>query len=292
MPTTPYAPHAGTSHPAILPSHPSPPPLSPLSPHHTIISTTALLLFLHCCSYFHTAPTSALATATNPTKDPIAAHAHSPSRRALPIDPRPIDRSPRLPPTRMLPSPSSPIRTLRAAAPEPPQGAMTAAVAALASTTSATGPTLLPHSVASLVSLLSTGTGMSIRLGAQLGAAVLDTARAGTLASLELSRAAVEGVVRRGGHHVAAARPSDPEAGQLTSRGVLPPLNPLPCLPRLPPTCPTYSTTPLTPLIPLTPTYPHVPCLPCLPHLPHLPHLPTHPPSLLTEDRLTPSTRP
>lgn len=174
---------------------------------------------------------------------------------------------------------------------------MTAAVAALASTTSATGPTLLPHSVASLVSLLSTGTGMSIRLGAQLGAAVLDTARAGTLASLELSRAAVEGVVRRGGHRVAAARPSDPEAGQLTSRGVLPPLHP----PY--PTYPTYPTTSHLPHLPHCSTYPTYPppCTPMYPtltpltpltHLPHLLHLPIHPRSLLTEDRLTPSTRP
>lgn len=183
----------------------------------------------------------------------------------------------------MLSSQSSPTRTLYVAAPEPPAGAMTATVAALASTTSATGPTLLPHSVASVVSLLSTSTGMSIRLGAQLGAAVLDAARAGTLASLELSRAAVEGVVRRGGHRVAAARPCDPEADQLTSHGVLSPSYPATTYPSpLPPT-------PLTPLplyllttVPLCPS-PLAP-LPLPSPIPLLP--------VLTKDRLTRSTRP
>ncbi|KAF8250404.1 alpha/beta-hydrolase [Wilcoxina mikolae CBS 423.85] len=68
--------------------------------------------------------------------------------------------------------------------------------------TSATGPTLLPTSVASIVSLLSKSTSVSIRLGTLVGATLLDTARTGTLASLEISRAAVEGIVRRGSHGV------------------------------------------------------------------------------------------
>ncbi|KAF8540043.1 hypothetical protein BDD12DRAFT_680543, partial [Trichophaea hybrida] len=70
--------------------------------------------------------------------------------------------------------------------------------------TSATGPTLLPTSVASIISLLSKSTSVSIRLGTLVGATLLDTARTGTLASLEVSRAAVEGIVRRGSHGVVA----------------------------------------------------------------------------------------
>lgn len=80
--------------------------------------------------------------------------------------------------------------------------ALTLEASPVSTLTAATGATLLPTSVASIVSLLSKSTSVSIRLGVIVGATLLDTARTGTLASLEISRAAVEGIVRRGSHGV------------------------------------------------------------------------------------------
>ncbi|KAI5816542.1 hypothetical protein BZA77DRAFT_344139 [Pyronema omphalodes] len=83
-----------------------------------------------------------------------------------------------------------------------PQDATAAAMTA----TQTTGPTLLPTPVASIVSLISKSTSVSIRLGTIVGATLLDTARSGSLAGLEISRAAVEGIVRRGSHGVVVRR--------------------------------------------------------------------------------------
>lgn len=70
----------------------------------------------------------------------------------------------------------------------------------------ASGPTLLPGPVASLVSLVSKSTAVSIRVGSLIGGTVLDGARIGTLTGLELGRAAVEGILNRAGRDVQVRR--------------------------------------------------------------------------------------
>ncbi|QQK44346.1 Lipase, putative [Penicillium digitatum] len=67
----------------------------------------------------------------------------------------------------------------------------------------ASGSTLLPRPVASLISLITQSTSLSLRLGTFVGGAALDGARATTLTSLELSRALVEGILTRAGRDVA-----------------------------------------------------------------------------------------
>lgn len=84
----------------------------------------------------------------------------------------------------------------------------------------ASGPTLLPDPVASMVSLISKSTSISIRIGSMVGNVLLDTARASTMTSLELSRAAVEGIVRRGSQGVVARRGRDVELDGWASKGV------------------------------------------------------------------------
>lgn len=70
----------------------------------------------------------------------------------------------------------------------------------------APGPTLLPGPIASLVSLVSKSTTVSIRLGSLIGGTALDAARIGTLTGLELGRAAVEGILVRAGRDVNSRR--------------------------------------------------------------------------------------
>ncbi|KAJ5194468.1 Lipase class 3 [Penicillium cf. griseofulvum] len=65
------------------------------------------------------------------------------------------------------------------------------------------GSTLLPRPVASLISLITQSTSLSLRLGTFFGGAALDGARATTLTSLELSRALVEGILTRAGRDIA-----------------------------------------------------------------------------------------
>ncbi|KAI2707487.1 hypothetical protein CBS147354_9549 [Penicillium roqueforti] len=67
----------------------------------------------------------------------------------------------------------------------------------------ASGSTLLPRPVASLISLITQSTSLSLRLGTFFGGVALDGARATTLTSLELSRALVEGILTRAGRDVA-----------------------------------------------------------------------------------------
>lgn len=62
--------------------------------------------------------------------------------------------------------------------------------------------TLLPRPVASLVTLLTQSTSLSLRLCTYLGSFAIDSARATTLTGLELSRAVVEGVLIRAGREV------------------------------------------------------------------------------------------
>jgi hypothetical protein len=86
-----------------------------------------------------------------------------------------------------------------------------------------TGSTLLPRPVASLISLITQSTSLSLRLGTFFGGAALDGARATTLTSLELSRALVEGILTRAGRDVAIRSGDDrgrTEAESLLERSV------------------------------------------------------------------------
>ncbi|KAK2804933.1 hypothetical protein FQN50_006443 [Emmonsiellopsis sp. PD_5] len=65
------------------------------------------------------------------------------------------------------------------------------------------GRTLLPRPVASLVTLFAQSTSLSLRVGSFLGGFAIDSARATTLTSLELSRAVVESILVRAGRDVA-----------------------------------------------------------------------------------------
>lgn len=65
------------------------------------------------------------------------------------------------------------------------------------------GTTLLPRPVASLVSLLTQSTSLSLRVGTFFGGVALDGARATTLTGLELGRAVIEGILTRAGRDVA-----------------------------------------------------------------------------------------
>ncbi|KAJ5612208.1 hypothetical protein N7510_005402 [Penicillium lagena] len=66
------------------------------------------------------------------------------------------------------------------------------------------GATLLPRPVASLISLLTQSTSLSLRLGTFVGGFALDSARTTTLTGLELSRAVIENILTRAGRDVAA----------------------------------------------------------------------------------------
>ncbi|OKL61749.1 hypothetical protein UA08_02891 [Talaromyces atroroseus] len=66
-----------------------------------------------------------------------------------------------------------------------------------------TATTLLPQSIASVVSLFAHSTSLSLRIGTYLGGAALGGARVTTLTGLELSRVVVEAILTRAGHDVA-----------------------------------------------------------------------------------------
>jgi hypothetical protein len=63
--------------------------------------------------------------------------------------------------------------------------------------------TLLPQSIASVVSLFAQSTSLSLRIGTYFGGAALGGARVTTLTGLELSRAVVEAILTRAGREVA-----------------------------------------------------------------------------------------
>ncbi|KAJ5670629.1 uncharacterized protein N7477_005992 [Penicillium maclennaniae] len=65
------------------------------------------------------------------------------------------------------------------------------------------GTTLLPRPVASLVSLLTQSTSLSLRVGTFFGGVALDGARATTLTGFEVGRAVIEGILTRAGRDVA-----------------------------------------------------------------------------------------
>jgi hypothetical protein len=84
------------------------------------------------------------------------------------------------------------------------------------------GATLLPRTVASLVSFVAQSTSLSLRLGTYFGGAALGGARVTTLTGLELSRAVIEGVLTRAGREVAGhgSEYSRLEAESLLERSV------------------------------------------------------------------------
>ncbi|KAJ5772378.1 hypothetical protein N7520_002907 [Penicillium odoratum] len=81
------------------------------------------------------------------------------------------------------------------------------------------GATLLPRPVASLVSLLTQSTSLTLRIGSFFGGVALDGARATTLTSLELGRAVVEGILTRAGRDVAIR--SGDEHGRIEAESLL-----------------------------------------------------------------------
>lgn len=68
------------------------------------------------------------------------------------------------------------------------------------------GSTLLPARIASLVSIFSKSTTLSIRLSSLIGQLIIDSARTTTLSSLDLARAGIEGVLLRAYQDVEARR--------------------------------------------------------------------------------------
>ncbi|KAL1960515.1 hypothetical protein VTO42DRAFT_7814 [Malbranchea cinnamomea] len=79
----------------------------------------------------------------------------------------------------------------------------------LTSNASATSHTLLPRPVASLVTLFTHSTSLSLRIGTFLGEFAIDSARTTTLTGLELSRAVVEGILVRAGRDVVSRSGDD-----------------------------------------------------------------------------------
>lgn len=85
------------------------------------------------------------------------------------------------------------------------------------------GTTLLPRPVASLVSLVTQSTSLSLRVGTFFGGVALDGARGATLTGLELGRAVVEGILTRAGRDIAVRSGDDHgrlEADSLLERSV------------------------------------------------------------------------
>ncbi|KAI1941138.1 hypothetical protein LOZ66_001646 [Ophidiomyces ophidiicola] len=83
--------------------------------------------------------------------------------------------------------------------------------------------TLLPRPVASLVTLFAHSTSLSLRVGTYLGGFAIDSVRATTLTSLELSRAVVEGILIRAGRDIVSRSSDDygrAEAESLLERSV------------------------------------------------------------------------
>jgi hypothetical protein len=85
------------------------------------------------------------------------------------------------------------------------------------------GTSLLPRPVASLVSLVTQSTSLSLRIGTYFGGVALDGARVTTLTGLELSRTVIEGILTRAGHDVAVRSGGDhgkAEAESILERSV------------------------------------------------------------------------
>lgn len=81
------------------------------------------------------------------------------------------------------------------------------------------GTSLLPRPVASLVSLVTQSTSLSLRIGSYFGGVAIDGARVTTLTGLELSRTVIEGILTRAGRDVAVR--SGGEHGKAEAESIL-----------------------------------------------------------------------
>jgi hypothetical protein len=81
------------------------------------------------------------------------------------------------------------------------------------------GSTLLPTSIANVVSLVTRSSSLYLRLGTFIGGLALDGARVTTLTGLELSRALIESILHRAGKDVALR--STGELGRAEAEGLL-----------------------------------------------------------------------
>jgi hypothetical protein len=90
---------------------------------------------------------------------------------------------------------------------------------AICRATGSPSSTLLPRPVASLVTLITQSTALSLRIGTFLGGFALDSARTTTLTGLELSRAVVEGILVRAGRDIVARTGDD--YGRLEAENIL-----------------------------------------------------------------------
>ncbi|KAG4430846.1 hypothetical protein IFR05_013680 [Cadophora sp. M221] len=79
--------------------------------------------------------------------------------------------------------------------------------------------TLLPASIANVVSLVTRSSSLYLRLGTFIGGLALDGARVTTLTGLELSRAVIEGILHRAGRDVSLR--STGELGKAEADGIL-----------------------------------------------------------------------
>ncbi|KAH6710620.1 hypothetical protein BKA61DRAFT_612044 [Leptodontidium sp. MPI-SDFR-AT-0119] len=79
--------------------------------------------------------------------------------------------------------------------------------------------TLLPASIANVVSLVTRSSSLYLRLGTFIGGLALDGARVTTLTGLELSRAVIEGILHRAGRDVSLR--STGELGKVEADGIL-----------------------------------------------------------------------
>ena len=89
----------------------------------------------------------------------------------------------------------------------------------LITTAAKNATTLLPQSIASVVSFFAQSTSLSLRIGTYFGGAALGSARVTTLTGLELSRAVVEAILTRAGRDVAGH--SQGEYGRLEAESIL-----------------------------------------------------------------------
>ena len=84
----------------------------------------------------------------------------------------------------------------------------------------ATAPTtLLPASIASLVSLTTSGVSLSLRVGGFIGQSAINAARVGSLSGVELGRAILESILFRAGQDVVEL--STGRLGKVAAEGIV-----------------------------------------------------------------------
>ena len=82
-----------------------------------------------------------------------------------------------------------------------------------------TSKTLLPSPLASLVSLVTAASSISLRVGGYIGQAAINAGRVGTLSGVELGRAVLENVLFRAGQDVVEL--STGRHGKVAAEGIL-----------------------------------------------------------------------